>query len=178
VSRKIDALQDIIERLFSPMNFSFEFVSASKLLELARKSPSRSYKGPLTENPMSTGQEGYGLVALPSFHDFITDEEGRFRGHLLKGNVRDCQGKTEVNQEIRNTLENPDSEDFWWLNNGASILCSRAHVSGKALTVGDPEIVNGLQTSREIYGAMSNVDPNQEKRAVLGRILKPLNDDI
>jgi hypothetical protein len=177
VSRKVDVLRDAIERLFSPMNFLLEFVGASKLLALARKSPSRSYDLLIAENPISTGQEGYVcLVALPSFYDFISDDEGRFRGHLFEGNVRDYQGKTEVNREIRNTLENPDSEDFWWLNNGVSILCSQASVSGKVLHVEDPEIVNGLQTSREIYEAMSNVDRTQENRTVLVRILKPEND--
>lgn len=177
VKRKIVSLQDTITHLFSPVHFYFDFVNASQLLALARKSPSRSYELPLAENPISTGQEAYVcLVALPDFHAFITDEEGRFRGHLFEGNVRDYQGRTEVNQEIRKTLEHPGSEDFWWLNNGVSILCSRSSLSGKVLTIEDPEIVNGLQTSREIYETMPNMERTREKRNVLVRILKPKDD--
>lgn len=86
----------------------------------------------MAESPISTGQEGFVcLVALKDFLPFITDEDGHIRAHLFEGNVRDYQGKTEVNKEIRRSLEAAGAEDFWWLNNGVSIICTNASLSGK-----------------------------------------------
>jgi hypothetical protein len=61
-----------------------------------------------------------------------------------RGNVRDYQGNTEVNQKIRDTLADTSCEDFWWLNNGISVLCTHATVSGKTLAIENAEVVNGL----------------------------------
>jgi hypothetical protein len=92
---------------------------------------------------------------------------------LFEGNVRDYQGKTEVNKEIRATLDSASIEDFWWLNNGVSIICSAASLSGKTLTIEDVEIVNGLQTSREIFHSLHGKDLSREPRNLLVRVLKP-----
>ncbi|GAI16788.1 unnamed protein product, partial [marine sediment metagenome] len=69
------------------------------------------------------------------------------RLNLFEANVRDYQGKVEVNKAIGNTLLSAYSEDFWWLNNGVTVVASQASLSGKTLVVEDPQIVNGLQTS-------------------------------
>lgn len=44
-----------------------------------------------------------------------------------------------------------DSADFWWLNNGVTVIGKRLQPAGKRLDIEDPQIVNGLQTSRSIY---------------------------
>src|SRR5208337_3937610 len=143
------------------------------LLTSARRQPSTSSSLRLAENPISTGQEGFVcLVSLRDYLEFIT-EDGHLRSHLFEGNVRDYQGKTEVNKEIRATVEGTSSEDFWWLNNGVSMICSYASLSGKTLTIEDAEIVNGLQTSREIYQALHGKDLSKESRNLLVRVIKP-----
>ena len=120
-------LEGIIKGFFNPVSFSFRFLSASDLLTSARRSPSTTSNLRLAENPISTGQEGFVcLVKLSDYLAFITDEDGHLRSQLFEGNVRDYQGKTEVNREIRSTLETAGKEDFWWLNNGVSIICSNA----------------------------------------------------
>ena len=173
VERKVPALEQTIKGLFNPATFSFKFITASDLLTSARRSPSTSSSLRLAENPISTGQEGFVcLVSIKDYLEFITDN-GHLRAHLFEGNVRDYQGKTEVNIEIRKTLETVSSEDFWWLNNGVSLICSKASLSGKVLTIEDAEIVNGLQTSREIFNALNGKDLTKETRNLLVRILKP-----
>lgn len=178
VRRKVGALKETLERMVSPVLFSFEFIGATDLLALARKVPTHTAKLTLSETPISTGQEGFVcLVGLKDFLDFIKDENGRIKAHLFEGNVRDYQGNTEVNKEIRSTLETKSEEDFWWLNNGVSMLCSNASLAaGKVLTIEDPEIVNGLQTSREIFEVLSRIDLTSEKRNLLVRVLKPSNE--
>ena len=57
-------------------------------------------------------------------------------------------GINTVNGDILDTLNNrKENEDFWWLNNGITILCSSAIAIGKSITIENVQIVNGLQTS-------------------------------
>ena len=87
--------------------------------------------------------------------------------------VRDFQGSTEVNSEIMDSLNASQGEDFWWLNNGISIIAARASLGGKELTLEDPEIVNGLQTSTQIHSYFKKSNPDGDERNVLVKILVP-----
>ena len=178
VERKVQILKETVESYFNPCTFSFEFLNASELLKRARKTPKTSSSLKLAENPISTGREGFVcLVKLSDYLAFITDGEGNLRAHIFEGNVRDYQGRTEVNREIRATLESVGAEDFWWLNNGVSVVCSNASLSGKMLTIENAEIVNGLQSSREIFDTFRGRDVSDDPRNVLVRVLKPQNSE-
>ncbi len=171
VDRKVEQLRRVVESFFNPVEFSFEFLTADKLLDLARRSLKISYHLKLAETPISTGQNAYVcLVKLKDYFNFIADD-GVLNESIFEGNVRDYQGNTEVNQKIRETLDAKLFEDFWWLNNGVSILCTEAIVSGKTLTLDNAEIVNGLQTSREIYNYFATNQASDENRALLVRVI-------
>lgn len=64
-------------------------------------------------------------------------------------------------------------EDFWWLNNGVTILGTKASLSAKTLTIEDPQIVNGLQTSTEIFNYYSKFNVVDDDRKVLVRVIVP-----
>ena len=178
VERKVQDLEDTVKGFFNPCAFSFKFLTASELLSRARMIPSTASCLRLAENPISTGQEGFVcLVKLGDYLEFIADEEGHLRAHIFEGNVRDYQGRTEVNREIRTTLESKGTEDFWWLNNGVSIICTKASLSGKLLTIENAEIVNGLQSSREICDTFRGKDVSNDPRNLLVRVLKPQNSE-
>ncbi len=153
VRAKVSKLESVVLRHFPGALFRFEFLGAGALLELARRSPKRTYKLALAETPISSANHvGFAcLVTLRAYYDFITDERGVLRRQIFEANVRDHQGRTQVNSEIQDSLRHPHSEDFWWLNNGISIVASQASLGGKTLTIEDPQIVNGLQTSSEVY---------------------------
>jgi len=174
VARKESVLKDTILGFFSQVEFSLNFLTASKLLTLARQSPTTTIELRLAESPLATDEEGYVcLVKLSEYFKFISDDKGHLRSHLFEGNVRDYQGKTEVNNDIRATLDAPGTEDFWWLNNGVSLICTNANFNAKLLTIEDPEIVNGLQSTREIYDSLKGKDLSRETRNLLVRVLKP-----
>ena len=176
VNRKVEKLQDTVAACFSPVDFSCLFLGATELLDLVRRSPSSAHHLKLAENPISTGQGGFVcLVGLTDYCDFIRDEDGKLREDIFEGNVRDYQGNTEVNQQIRETLTSPPNEDFWWLNNGITVICTSVTLSGKTLTIENAEIVNGLQTSREIFDALSSQTIVQKAvtHSVLVRVLVP-----
>jgi len=175
VKRNVEPLKALVESQFSAVDFDFEFLTPNRLLELARMSPSTAHQLRLAESPISTSDQGYlCLVSLFDYSTFITEEDGSVKERIFEGNVRDYQGNIEVNQAIRHTLESPGEEDFWWLNNGISIICASATLSGKTLTLENPEVVNGLQTSREIHHCFSaSQGHDTDHRNVLVRVLVP-----
>jgi hypothetical protein len=171
VLRKVEHLRETVEAAFSPVDFSFDFLTATHLLQLARRTSKSVHHLKLAETPISTGQNAYVCLAnLSDYFEFIT-ENGTLNERIFEGNVRDYQGNTEVNQKIRDTLATVAHEDFWWLNNGISVLCTRATVSGKTLTVENAEVVNGLQTSREIFDVIAARTQPNDQRSVLVRMI-------
>lgn len=172
VKRKVEKLKREIVRLFQDAQVSFTFLGARELLDLFRKQRSSTFTIKLAENAISTGKEAYiCLVKLKEFYRFISDGTGKVRRGLFEANVRDYQGKTEVNEQIQATLSHPAEEDFWWLNNGITVLAKQATVSGKDLRVEEPQIVNGLQTSTEIHHYFNLSPGASDKRHLLVRIL-------
>jgi AIPR protein len=175
VTRKVEKLKAVVHRFFPSAEFSFSFLGASDLLALARRAPQTSYSLLLAESPVSSGgQVGFVcLVNLRAFYQFITDDKGSLRRNIFEANVRDYQGRTEVNDEIQQALKEKYPEDFWWLNNGVTILGTKASLSAKTLTIEDPQIVNGLQTSTEIFNYCSKFNVADDDRKVLVRVIVP-----
>lgn len=118
------------------------------------------------EDYVSKGDSYLGLVRLPDLYRFFTDESGSLLSHLFDSNVRDYQGSITVNKQIRQSLGDDESRDFWWFNNGITVICSRAHIGGsKIFTLSDVQIVNGLQTSHTIHQALRETDLGSEPNA-------------
>ena len=175
VSRKATLLAARIASLYSASETTTEFLGASQLLALARQAPRKTFSLQLAETPISSsGDVGFiSLVRLRDYMGFITDEHGNLRKHIFEANVRDYQGSTEVNEEIADALKNRTREDFWWLNNGVTIVAQQAVQSGKSLTIEDPQIVNGLQTSTEIFNYFKTSNTESEDRHLLVRVIVP-----
>ncbi|WP_426608014.1 AIPR family protein [Pantoea anthophila] len=183
VEQQANELKKDISSILTDSSIDFNFISATTLVENYRKRDNTVFNLKLSENPLSSqGKVFISLVKLRDYFDFITDEEGQIIKHIFESNVRDYQGKTSVNQEIKETLEDYDSkEDFWWLNNGVTILANDVSApGGKELIIHNPEIVNGLQTSNEIYlhfQLKQKENPAYETaRSLLVRVLVPENE--
>ena len=176
---KVKFLEEAVKQHFPSSKFRFKFLGASELLVLARQHPQKAYSLPLAETPISSeNQVGFVcLVGLREFFKFITDESGSLRRQMFEANVRDYQGRTQVNDDIQYSLQNATTEDFWWLNNGVSILATKASLAGKTLTIEDPLIVNGLQTSTEVYNYFKRSDTNNEERKILAKVMVPTEDE-
>ncbi|MFF4412851.1 AIPR family protein [Streptosporangium sp. NPDC001559] len=140
---------------------------------LARYNEKPTYSLPMRfQENATSGDSHVALVTLKDYFSLITDENKKLRRYLFDWNVRDYQGAVTVNQEIRRTLENPESPEFWWLNNGVTIICSEAITGGKTYSLTDIQIVNGLQTSHTIYESLrDNPDIEIGSRMILVRII-------
>ncbi|WP_298884946.1 AIPR family protein [uncultured Bradyrhizobium sp.] len=177
VARKADVLKDAIGKLFSSAQFRFEFVGASEILDLARRKPTTSFELQFSESISAQG--GYvTLVKLAEFAKFITDNDKKLRKNLFDANVRDYQGTTQVNEEIKKSLRSKSDENFWWLNNGVTIIAAKAVQSGKTITIEDPQLVNGLQTSTEIFNYFQDTNTGGDEREVMVRIIVPGKAEI
>lgn len=184
VSTHAKELQDVITRLYPSKHMvcSVTFIGADDLMDLTARQTENVFYLKLTETPISIeSQQVYVcLVNLADYYRFITNENDELKRHIFESNVRDYQGPNAVNKQIQVSLQEPNDEDFWWLNNGVTIIADRAGLStGKLLSIEEPEIVNGLQTSFEVYGHFSSnrATLEEERRNLLVRVVVPTSDD-
>lgn len=178
---RADALEELVRKLFGRIDVHCSFVGATELLQIARKQPDYSLRLPFTESFIS--REGKNFVILSrlcDYFDFISDENGQLRRYLFESNVRDYLGQGQVNRDIAETVDHVPAdvtkEDFWWLNNGVTILCTRAVVAAKALAIENVQIINGLQTTETIFNVYSANRPSSDQRALLVKVIVA-NDD-
>jgi hypothetical protein len=166
---------DHIRRQATNAVADFEFWKASRLLQSARATPQIDILIPLAQHFSTDDGSLVGLVTLPHFAELLTNPDKSLRTAILEPNVRDYQGKgNKVNADIRATLLEADpKEDFWWLNNGVTILAQACSVSGNKLKITKPEVVNGLQTSHEVFNAFSGGATNGGDRKILLRVITP-----
>lgn len=159
--------------------FNFKFVNASDLWEIASKNSIETFELIITDSPIATTEnDSVCFVPLESYYKFITDTNGNLIKYIFESNVRDYQGKVEVNMSIEQTLEQKKpEEEFWWLNNGITIICSNFRFTGKKLTIEDPQIVNGLQTSSMIYQYFSKQPDKSDKRHILIRMIRSVESN-
>lgn len=182
VKQQAEELKGLVCKLFPNAKVNIEFVGAAELYDKYNTPAETIVNLPLAEVPIALGKnKNYvGLVSLKDYYRFIVSKDNILRRKFFEANVRDYQGRNNVNSSIRETLETGQSEDFWWLNNGITILTSEAMlVNNRELQLTNPEIVNGLQTSNEIYlyfkNNLSLLD--SETRNVLVRIIVPDSEE-
>jgi len=172
VRHKAETLNDIISKKFAGASARNGFMGARELLEMARLEKSYTLQLRFLENYISRGADNYVILStLKDYYDFVIDKDDKLRRYIFESNVRDYQGEVEVNRDIQLTLESNDKLDFWWLNNGITILASKASIVGKTITLDDVQVVNGLQTTTTIYNHLKGKNTKDENRSILIRIV-------
>lgn len=171
VTTKQTELEAKLRQLVPGADVQVELLGAEELWALYSKVPSYSLQLVYQENATS-GTSHAALVKLSDYYAFISDD-GDIRRHIFDWNVRDYQGGVEVNEEIRAALDDAAAPEFWWMNNGVTIVCSQAQIVGKTFALEDVQIVNGLQTSHVVHEVLRS-DPQGHpaaNRSILCRIL-------
>ncbi|MCR5438516.1 MAG: AIPR family protein [Selenomonas sp.] len=182
VKAQADELREIVNELYCSAQVDVDFITADKLMELYNTDVENVLPLKFAGNPISRGKnsEYVALVNLREYYTFITDENGRLRAKFFESNVRDYQGKNSVNTSIAESLKASTGEDFWWLNNGITILADNiVPIRIDEYNITNPAVVNGLQTSTEIYNFFSENQQliKQETRNVLVRIIVPSSEE-
>lgn len=184
---KIENLKKLVNNysLGKNTSCSYELIGIEELNMLSQLQ--KSYSGDLkvSQNPIfvsfgdeKTKQKGYiATVSLKNFFNFLVDYDENnnpiLKEYLFESNIRDYQNSTEVNKAIETTLKNKkSSNDFWWLNNGITILADEGSLNGSVFTLENIQIVNGLQTSYSIFNVLSSENNNEnEDRSVFCKII-------
>jgi len=163
VTKKANDLANRLASIVTGASTEVNLLGAKELWTAANAVP--EYNLQLRFGEYFSKDDSYtGLVALADYYEFLSDADGNLRGHLFDWNVRDFQGAVSVNKDMQSTLESEGNDDFWWLNNGVTILCSEVNISGKTFTMENVQIVNGMQTSHSIHSAISRIDKEDERR--------------
>jgi hypothetical protein len=68
-------------------------------------------------------------------------------------------------------MDAASKDEFWWLNNGVTLLAEECPITGNKIKILKPEIVNGLQTSHEVYEAFKNNRQRIDTRKILLRVI-------
>lgn len=176
--QKEDQLKELSTQLFSTDKIKFEKYSSKELLELYQKQKLNRLSIEFKDRPLSIDFEdngiGYiGTVKLAKYKEFLTSENDCIRDDLFESNIRHFQGLVDVNKKIKKSIENPSNDDFWWLNNGITIIAEEPKEVGKKLSIENIQIVNGLQTSYSIYN--NHNSDLEDNRSVLVKVI--INND-
>lgn len=177
-NQKVDQLQTLCQSIFVGATINYSNYSCHELLKLYQTQRNERLQIIYKETPLSTSFEQHGIgyvgtVKLANYKTFLTDEEDKIREDLFESNIRHFQGAVDVNKKIKDSIENISAEDFWWLNNGITIIASNPSLVGTTLSLDNVQIVNGLQTSYSIF-LHHNADHN-DSRSVLVKVI--INED-
>ena len=177
IQARAEQIRSTLKGLFSNCEVEYSFIGSSELLTLYRKKP--EYELELKHSGIiSFNQECFIVLCnLKDYYSFITDELHKLKKYLFDSNVRDYMGLNSVNEDIYSSLQSNDV-DFWWLNNGITILACHAINVGNALKIQDVQIVNGLQTSQTIFEYFSQNPVAEDSRSVMIKIISQNDAEI
>jgi hypothetical protein len=176
---KVDQLKELASKLFTGAIIQHSNYSSSELLKLYSSHPNTRLALVFKDVPLAPtyGDKGIGYIGtvlLSDYKKFLTDEDGGgIREDLFESNIRHFQGQVDVNKKIQQTVSTKDKDDFWWLNNGITIIAQNPTPFGKTLSMDNVQIVNGLQTSYSIYNYHSG--DKADERSVLVKVI--INED-
>lgn len=170
---RAEQLKETLTSMTGAEQCEVRFVGAEDLWKLANTMPSYTLELEYQED-LTEGTSHVALVKIRDYIKFLTSKEGSLQRHIFEMNVRDYQGSgVEVNREITRTVLDPNAPEFWWMNNGVTIVCTNASSIGKVFQIDDVQIVNGLQTSFTLFEALkaANGDEPILDKCILVRLL-------
>jgi len=164
----------------------YDLASLSSI-ELGSKRKERTLKIRLFEENSFERSDGsmrglIGTVKAEELISFLTDDmcSGKIDESLFEENIRLYLGeKNEINSKIYSSALSQNSAEFWYLNNGITIVCDNYRYitsqSNAPVTIKNPQIVNGGQTSFSLFEAYNKDFKKLEKVKVLVKIIETDN---
>ena len=131
-----------------------------------------------TSKGVSGSNAPYVVASLKGLDLFKAYKE--YKGAIFVQNLRYYLGKGgKINKEIRATIEsNKERKNFWYYNNGLTIICDDFEIKNKNLIVKNLQIVNGGQTTKSIYETLLSIkEKDAEDLKVIARIIKTTETD-
>jgi len=169
VKRKREEIEStytkIIKDFFNNASFYFNFVDCKKLVEQKRKNeePLKGVRITIPSfdknfNPIIETKDGFkGYVASIKADD-IAKLVKKYQDSLFEKNVRGWLKYNKKNADIYDSATSDESELFWFMNNGITIIADKIYPNPFDLKweIENLQIVNGQQTARMLYEAIKN----------------------
>lgn len=177
IKAKIDQFNAVAEGTLKGCPISVELMSSAELMQLYQLQPIQSLELLFEMDPASISltkeKYGYvGVVRLKNYLDFISDSStGKVRESIFEANIRHFLGEVDVNKKISETINADKENDFWWFNNGITIIAEKVSQLPKALHLENVKVINGLQTSFTIYENRNSISES-DPRTVLVKVVK------
>jgi AIPR protein len=169
IKAKEQSLVTILKSKFP--NVEFNNYGAQKLYDRSGKQKRLVRELATVGTPLSGDNSYVALCRLREYIGMISDENGEILNPVFESNVRAFQGEVEVNREIASSIATPvPGVDFWWLNNGVSVVADQAQFMNNKLIIENPLVVNGLQTSHVLHESIDKIAAD-DKRMVLVRVI-------
>lgn len=95
---------------------------------------------------------------------------------LFHSNIRNYLKSTNINRGIKYTIEN-EIQNFWYFNNGITVVCDEWYEKSGDLIMKSPQIVNGCQSAKTIatlfkHYTTKDINNIQNEGLVLVKIIK------
>jgi AIPR protein len=127
-----------------------------------------------------------GIVATISAVDLVhliqdADDETKINEDVFNENVRIYQPGNKINKRIRATALSDTNYEFWYLNNGITLVCEKCdYVPNRSprVTLTNFQIVNGGQTTHTLFDAYKENKEKLENVLLLVRICETRNTKI
>jgi hypothetical protein len=74
----------------------------------------------------------------------------KYRNGLLAQNLRYYVKHKTIDRDVETTITK-DPGDFWYKNNGITVICDRYEISGKEIKLWNFSVINGGQTTKKIF---------------------------
>jgi hypothetical protein len=183
-NKAADRVKEKVSQHIGAAKRNLHFINAPRLWTQVQIRPKRSQPLQWAAQPMETPEGFVGLVRLKDYYTFLRDENGELLERIFESNVRGFWPHSPINARIKDTLEKPGLADFWLLNNGITVLAAKTTPAGfTRLEIDDPQIVNGLQTSRQVYNYYhAGIVPADDNRRILVKVIqtgdKTVRDDV
>ena len=167
----------------SDSRIEVDYVGDAEIVKKLRMSRDFSAKLVFAKPPVRLGPALVGLVTIDNYLKFLRKERSKvLREELFAANVRDFAGTgIGVNSAISHTLAIDTPTDFWWLNNGITVIADSANDPVELEWVAaNPLIVNGLQTSNMIHEASlaKGITKARLKETVLVRLIRESDPQV
>jgi hypothetical protein len=179
IKGKAGEIEQKIIRNFRTINkCDVEFVGARELFDLAMMREDFEFTLPCFQTMPDECGGALALVQIGEYYKLITDGD-QLREFVFESNVRDFQGEVAVNVQIKQTLDRDDDKaNFWWLNNGITIVSDKIDIKHHSVKMHDPQIVNGLQTSQVIFNHLRGKQVKTDPRYIVVRVISTEDEEI
>lgn len=169
-----EAARKKFENALRPFRFvEFHYLDQEEIVNKLLERKFRRVDGKLTfidKQYFERGEGGVkGIVATVAATDLVklvTDptDSSRINEDAFNDNVRVYQRQNRINQRILETALSDTNYEFWYLNNGITVVCEEClyqpNSRSPGVTLTDFQIVNGGQTTHALFEAY---EQNPEK---------------